>query len=128
MALSTVADARMFVGASMSPIQAKAFDVAKRAVVRVGDGRGFVVGADEYRYVITAAHCLPKHPEPHLANGPDELTYANLIGPVERKSRRFGPSFALTISSTMSRCFPSRTGKSFGTNARAMRSSRRRHS
>src|SRR5262249_32119348 len=36
-------------------------DRASRAVLRVGDGRGFVVaGADEsYRYVITAAHCLP---------------------------------------------------------------------
>ena len=33
-------------------------DRASRAVLRVGDGRGFVVaGADEsYRYVITAAH------------------------------------------------------------------------
>jgi hypothetical protein len=54
-------------------------------VVRVGDGRGFVVSAGEYdRYVITAAHCLPKHPEPHLANDANELTYA-IIGPVGRK-------------------------------------------
>jgi hypothetical protein len=65
MALSAVADARKFVGACMSPIQAKAFEVAKRAVVRVGDGRGFVVSAgDDDRYIITAAHCLPKHPKP----------------------------------------------------------------
>jgi hypothetical protein len=34
----------------------------------VGDGRGFVVSAGEYRFVITAAHCLPQHPSPHLAN------------------------------------------------------------
>jgi hypothetical protein len=85
MAFSAVADARKFVGASMSPIQTKAFEVAKRAVVRVGDGRGFVVSAGEYvRYVITAAHCLPKHPKPHLANDANELTYA-IIGPVGRK-------------------------------------------
>ena len=53
----------------------QAFDNAKRAVVQVGDGRGFVVGAGEYdRYVITAAHCLPRQPKPHLANGVPELT------------------------------------------------------
>jgi hypothetical protein len=85
MAFSAVADARKFVGASMSPIQAKAFEVAKRAVVRVGDGRGFIVRAGEFdRYVITAAHCVPKHPKPHLANGVNELTYA-IIGSVGRK-------------------------------------------
>jgi hypothetical protein len=85
-AFSAVADARKFVGASMSPIQAKAFAVAKRAVVRVGDGRGFVVSAGEYdRYVITHAHCLPKHPEPHLANDANELTYA-IFGQVGKKT------------------------------------------
>jgi hypothetical protein len=52
----------------------QAFANAKRAVVQVGDGRGFVVGAGENdRYVITAAHCLPRHPRPHLANGLTEL-------------------------------------------------------
>jgi S1-C subfamily serine protease len=85
MAFSAVADARKFVGASVSPIQAKAFDVAKRAVVRVGDGRGFVVSAGEYnRYVVTAAHCISKHPKPHLANDANELTRA-IIGPLGRK-------------------------------------------
>jgi S1-C subfamily serine protease len=71
----------------MSPSK-QAFENAKRAVVQVGDGRGFVVGAGEYdRYVITAAHCLPRHPLPHLAKGVNELTYANLIGPLAKKTR-----------------------------------------
>jgi hypothetical protein len=71
----------------MSPSK-QAFEKAKRAVVQVGDGRGFVVGAGKYdRYVTTAAHCLPRHPEPHLANGPTELISANLIGPLAKKRR-----------------------------------------
>jgi len=58
---------------------------------RFGDGRGFLVGASEYdRYVITAAHCLPRHPKPHLVNGPTELTFANLIGPPAKKRRTEG--------------------------------------
>ena len=29
------------------------------AIVEVGDGRGFIVGAtDDTRYIVTAAHCL----------------------------------------------------------------------
>jgi Trypsin-like peptidase domain len=71
----------------MTPSE-QAFEKAKRAVVQIGDGRGFVVGAGEYdRYVITAAHCLPHHPPPHLANGVTELTYKNLIGPLAKKRR-----------------------------------------
>jgi hypothetical protein len=47
-----------------------------RTVVRVGEGRGFVVrGGYDQRLVITAAHCLPSLPEPHgidtLDAGPD---------------------------------------------------------
>src|SRR5450631_1329141 len=45
---------------------------------------------------------------------------------LQRKHGRFGPSLGLTTSSMMSRCLPSRTGESFTTNARAMKSSRRR--
>ncbi|QIG97525.1 trypsin-like peptidase domain-containing protein [Bradyrhizobium sp. 6(2017)] len=55
---------------------------AKAAVVQVGDGRGFIVSAGDERYVITAAHCLPHHPSPHLANSPTELAYPNIIGPL----------------------------------------------
>ncbi len=49
-------------------------------MIEVGDGRGFIVGAGEARYVITAAHCLPEHPRPHLANSATELTVPNFLG------------------------------------------------
>jgi hypothetical protein len=53
-----------------------------RAVVRVGDGRGFVVELRGNRYIITAAHCLPHLPPPHGFSYAKERTYANLIGPL----------------------------------------------
>jgi hypothetical protein len=55
------------------------------SVVRVGDGRGFVVvAAANYDtcYVITAAHCLPQLPPPHLMSYLEERTYLKLIGPL----------------------------------------------
>jgi hypothetical protein len=64
---------------------------AKRAVVQVGGGRGFVVSAGEHdRYVITAAHCLPRwrYPRPHLANGASELTLPRIIGPLGSKRHK----------------------------------------
>jgi hypothetical protein len=71
-----------------SPGQCRGPSKHSSAVVQVGDGRGFVVGAGEYdRYVITAAHCLLRHPKPHLANDVPELTYANLIGPLAKDER-----------------------------------------
>ena len=57
-----------------------------RAVVRVGDGRGFVSeclnwhGRPE-RIVITAAHCLPKLPPCHLTSLYNDRTY-KLLGPL----------------------------------------------
>jgi hypothetical protein len=57
----------------------------RRAVIRVGGGRGFIVGAGDDRYVITAAHCLPplnELPTPHLANDTANLTFRNIIGQV----------------------------------------------
>jgi hypothetical protein len=71
----------------------------KSAVVRVGDGRGFVVeGAQEIagaagdprrvrfgrrRYVITAAHCLPFLPPCHGFSYLEERTYQDLLGPLD---------------------------------------------
>jgi hypothetical protein len=50
------------------------------AVVRVGDGRGFVVeGATGQRFIITAAHCLPFVPPSHGFSYTEERTYQNLL-------------------------------------------------
>src|SRR5215471_14633263 len=69
------------------------------AVLRVGDGRGFVVGCRHYldfveRVVITAAHCLeiaklangteglpPCHPARYL----EEQNYPSLLGPPDNQ-------------------------------------------
>jgi Trypsin-like peptidase domain len=64
---------------------------AKSAVLKVGDGRGFVVTLDRYpsgderRVVITAVHCLPKVPPAHPARYLEEYTYARLLGPLGGK-------------------------------------------
>lgn len=56
---------------------------AQGAIVRVGDGRGFVSEARRRRrIVVTAAHCLPHLPPPHPASYADERTFASLLGPV----------------------------------------------
>jgi hypothetical protein len=70
---------------------AQALKTAKRAVVQVGDGRGFVVSAGEdERFIITTAHCLPRehYPEPHLANSARELTSPRMIGPLGSTRRK----------------------------------------
>jgi hypothetical protein len=56
-------------------------DQRTRAVLRVGDGRGFVVNLGrEGRAVITAAHCLPCLPPCHPAASSKERTYPALLG------------------------------------------------
>jgi hypothetical protein len=63
------------------------------AVIRVGDGRGFVVkdlaaerrGFHWKRIVITAAHCLPFFPPCHAASDLEERTYRALLGPLGRE-------------------------------------------
>jgi hypothetical protein len=55
-------------------------DEVKNTVIRVGDGRGFIIEADGQRLVITAAHCLPHFPPCHGANYLEERTYAKLLG------------------------------------------------
>lgn len=49
-------------------------------VVRVGDGRGFIVEHDQRPMIITAAHCLPNLPPAHAMSYLKERTYAKLIG------------------------------------------------
>jgi hypothetical protein len=53
-----------------------------RAVIKVGDGRGFVVATDQGRFVITAAHCLPYFPPCMSFSGIEERTYTRLLGPI----------------------------------------------
>jgi hypothetical protein len=59
-------------------------DKALRAVVRVGEGgRGFVVeGRGNEWYVVTAAHCLPRMPQPYGFSRLEELTYRRLLAPL----------------------------------------------
>jgi hypothetical protein len=57
-------------------------DLAKRGVVTVGDGRGFIVESMGRRLVITAAHCLPELPPCHAASHTSERTY-QLLGPLD---------------------------------------------
>src|SRR5262245_25074185 len=59
----------------------KMLDKARRAVLKVGGGRGFVVETGGQRMVITAAHCLP-HLPPTNNLDPWERTYKTLLGPL----------------------------------------------
>ena len=61
-----------------------------RAIVRVGDGRGFIVAHRQARFVITAAHCLPVDDEGCLILPPalpamhlHEKTYPKLLGALD---------------------------------------------
>jgi hypothetical protein len=66
----------------MTPVS---LDDLASSVVRVGDGRGFVVAAPLANYVITAAHVLPSFPPAHLLSFPEEGTYKRFIGPLNAK-------------------------------------------
>src|SRR5438309_1440436 len=55
---------------------------AKRAVVKVGGGRGFVIRAGSRRLVITAGHCLPTLPPSVRTADSGERTYQALLGPL----------------------------------------------
>ena len=59
----------------------------KPAVIRVGDGRGFIAEAGRERIVITAAHCLPFQPPAASITGWDERTYKSLLGPLGKPPR-----------------------------------------
>jgi hypothetical protein len=61
-----------------------------RGVVRVGDGRGFVIEHDEVRYVVTAAHCLPELPPAHFASRREDRTYAGLLAPLGEEPTVWG--------------------------------------
>jgi hypothetical protein len=53
------------------------------AVIRVGDGRGFVTQAcREQNFVVIAGHCLPDIPPCHGFSYTEERTFAKLLGPL----------------------------------------------
>jgi hypothetical protein len=56
---------------------------ATAAVVRVGDARGFIIEHAGKRLVVTAAHCLPRVPEPHPARYIWENTFEKLLGSLD---------------------------------------------
>ncbi len=64
---------------------------ARKATIRVGDARGFVVNSGRFtignpgRYVITAAHCLPNLPPAHPWARIEERTFEKLLGPLGDK-------------------------------------------
>ncbi len=62
-------------------------DNLKKAVVQVGEGRGFIVECDDHRLVITAGHCLPNLPPSYGASGIEDRTYANLLGRLDDPAR-----------------------------------------
>jgi hypothetical protein len=50
------------------------------AILKVGEGRGFVVESANQWLVITAAHCLPYLPPCASISQPEEHTYQKLLG------------------------------------------------
>jgi hypothetical protein len=69
------------------------FERQKNAVIQVGSasgiGRGFVIAGRDYRFhriIITAAHCLPRLPRPVASLLSIEVTYKNLVGPLDAKA------------------------------------------
>jgi Trypsin-like peptidase domain len=71
--------------AALSPGARLAAHKAKRSVLTVGEGRGFVVTCRQERLVVTAAHCLPFFPVCHSMTGLAERTYAALLAPLGRE-------------------------------------------
>ena len=56
-----------------------------RPLIKVGGGRGFVIGTDDQRYVITAAHLPPPSAPPVSFSGNEERTYERLLGDLADK-------------------------------------------
>lgn len=74
-------------------------DVVKNSIVKVGDGRGFVIEHNGDRLVVTAAHCLPHLPPAHLGAYNNEKTYKNLLGRIgDRRSIWVECIFADSVS------------------------------
>jgi len=63
-------------------VRAMDHDEAQRAVITVGEGRGFVVEGVRQRLVITAAHRLPHFPPSAAYSHLEERTYQDLLAPL----------------------------------------------
>ncbi len=62
------------------------FTTAARSVIRVGEGRGFVVNGS---MIITAAHCLPNLPTGFGIGDVEERTYRKLLARLGFKGKTF---------------------------------------
>jgi len=63
---------------------------AKRAVISVGKGRGFIIETTLHnrfpvRLIVTAAHCLPHLPPALAIAGSEERTYAGLLSRLDER-------------------------------------------
>ena len=67
---------------SKTTTQAETRARAARAIVRAGDGRGFVLATGAGRVIVTAAHCLPTLPIAASAADAEKRTYRKLLGRV----------------------------------------------
>ena len=72
-----------------TPEPEEALDAAKRAVVTVGAGRGFIIeaalGRFPVRLIVTAAHCLPRLPPALATAHAEERTYPGLLAPLGKR-------------------------------------------
>jgi hypothetical protein len=57
-------------------------DVLTRSIIRVGDGRGFVIEGEADQLIVTAAHCLPFFPPCMSFSDFHERTYQELLAPI----------------------------------------------
>jgi hypothetical protein len=99
------------------------------SVIRVGEGRGFVVEDAERRagkgfggdsVVITAAHCLPFFPPCASISLYQHRTYEALLGPIGQDPT-VGQNVSLSILSVISQCSVDPMTRSFTTNATPIR-------
>jgi Trypsin-like peptidase domain len=57
-------------------------DTVKNAIIKVDDGRGFIIEANKERVIITCGHCLPFFPPCHGLSYLEERTYPALLGSI----------------------------------------------
>ena len=61
---------------------------AMKAIIRVGDGRGFLLKTIIGNVVVTAGHCLPHVPPAEQAAGAEQRMYADLLGVLDSNAPR----------------------------------------